>query len=151
MFACIYFVMCMYLFHRIRTLGIGSFGRVYLVQHKTSGKEYALKVVNKNLASQQGQEKALFRERDIMTRIDHPFSVHLLATAQDARNVYIIQQLVPFGDLWTLLYASERLPATRLGGISSEHASFYAANILSVISHLHDKDVVWCIHSNFSL
>ena len=34
-------------FDRIRTLGTGSFGRVMLVKHQTSGNFYAMKILDK--------------------------------------------------------------------------------------------------------
>lgn len=42
---------CLDDFDRIKTLGTGSFGRVMLVQHKTSKEYYAMKILDKQKVS----------------------------------------------------------------------------------------------------
>lgn len=39
-------------FDRIKTLGTGSFGRVMLVKHKSTGNYYAMKILDKQKASE---------------------------------------------------------------------------------------------------
>ena len=43
------------MFDRVKTLGTGSFGRVMLVQHKTSKDFYAMKILDKQKVSKTGE------------------------------------------------------------------------------------------------
>ena len=60
-------------------LGKGSFGNVYLVEHKEKG--YALKEVNKGYVTRMDRTESVFRERDLLSKLSkHPGFPELLAT-----------------------------------------------------------------------
>ena len=61
-------------------LGIGSFGKVTLVQHKKTGATYALKAVSKYRVFRTGQEEHIINEKRVLTMLDSPFCVKLFAT-----------------------------------------------------------------------
>ena len=64
-------------FNIIKELGMGSFGTVYLVSHKKTKAQYALKAINKTL-KENLEEKANFnREVEIMYKLNHPNIVKL--------------------------------------------------------------------------
>ena len=127
---------------RVRIIGRGTFSRVYLVRHTHNGKEFALKVLYKDTLQTFHQEKAVFAERDILSKFDNPFITALFATFHDARSIYMVQQFIPGGDLWMLM-KNNLTPKSRLGGILTEHAAFYASNALCAIAHMHDQDVIF--------
>lgn len=58
-------------------LGRGTYGRVLQVQHKASSEIYAMKVFDKAQLVKQKQVSYTRVERDIMTRLKHPFLVDL--------------------------------------------------------------------------
>ena len=127
---------------RVSIIGRGTFSKVYLVRHAQNDKEFALKVLYKETLASFRQEAAIFAERDIMMKFDNPFITALFATFQDANALYIVQQFVPGGDIWMLL-KNKILPRSRIGGIQTEHAIFYASNALCAIGHLHEHDVIY--------
>lgn len=51
---------------RIRRIGSGTFGSVFLVRQLTTDKFYALKIVHKQRLKETGQEYSIFSERDTM-------------------------------------------------------------------------------------
>ena len=129
---------------RVHTLGRGTFATVYLVRHTQNDTFYALKVLHKHQLHKTRQERVVFAERDMMKMFDHPFFTALYATFQDQGSLYLVQELVPCGDVYDVIHNyNYDLDKTRLGGLHPELASFYAANLLIVLGHLADKDVVF--------
>ncbi|KAL0227370.1 hypothetical protein P9112_014694 [Eukaryota sp. TZLM1-RC] len=120
-------------FHRI--VGTGTFGSVYLALHKKSQQWCAVKVLNKMHIVQLKQTVHIMNERDILTKIQHPFIVNLLGTANSARDIYIIMEFVNGGELFTYLRRKRRF--------SVETARFYAAQIVLALEHLHSKNIVY--------
>lgn len=129
---------------RVKKLASGTFGTVYLVQHIMTSKFYAMKVLHKQDLCEKCQEPYVYSERDIMlTLVDSQYVAALYATLQDSKSIYYIMQYVPGGDLWELLYTSNRLKRTKEGGIPLPQALFYAANVLVAINHIHDQEIVF--------
>jgi len=127
---------------RVRMIGRGTFSKVYLVRHAHNDKEFALKVLYKDTLQSFHQEKAIFAERDLMMKFDNPFITALFATFHDAGALYMVQQFIPGGDLWMLM-KNDLVAKSRIGGILTEHAAFYASNALCAIAHMHDQDVIF--------
>ena len=67
----------------IRELGIGSFGTVYLVAHKKTKAQYALKVIDKNLQDNIEEKDSFCREVEIMYKLNHPNIVKLYGHFED--------------------------------------------------------------------
>mmetsp|Transcript_13887 Transcript_13887/g.20282 ORF Transcript_13887/g.20282 Transcript_13887/m.20282 type:complete len:788 (+) Transcript_13887:78-2441(+) len=120
---------------KFRILGVGTFGKVWLVSHKRTGKPYALKMLNKREIIGHHQVEGVIREKNIMASIDHPFVVNLVATMQDDRNLYMVVDLVQGGELFSVIHTETR------DGIPNTNARFYAACILESLSHLHHRHI----------
>jgi serine/threonine protein kinase len=128
---------------RVKKLGVGTFGTVYLVQHAATTKLYAMKVIHKDLLFAYRQENNIYNERDIiLALVDCQLVTALYATLQDAKSTYMILQYVPGGDLFSLLY-SGKLAVTKLGGIPLPQALFYAGVVLSALTYMHDQEIVY--------
>ena len=59
----------------MQTLGVGSFGRVKLSKHKTTGKFWAIKILKKAEIIKLKQVDHIMNEVKILTMIKHPFLV----------------------------------------------------------------------------
>lgn len=128
---------------KIRKLGVGTFGTVYLVQHTPSSKMYAMKMLQKEHLFTVNQERCAYTERDVLLILaDSPFVPPLYATLQDEKCLYFVQQYVSGGDLFSLL-TSSRLQRTKTGGIPVSQAVFYGCNILAALQHMHNRDVIY--------
>src|SRR3990167_6903905 len=65
-------------FQRVITLGTGTFGRVFLVIHRETGKYYAMKVLRKSLVVRLKQVQHVNNEKEILTQAkEFPFVVGL--------------------------------------------------------------------------
>jgi len=122
---------------KFRILGVGTFGKVWLVSHKKSGVPYALKMLNKREIIGHHQVEGVIREKNIMTSIDHPFVVNLICTFQDDRHLYMLIELVQGGELFSVIHTETR------DGIPNANSRFYAACILESLAHLHHRHITY--------
>ena len=122
-------------FDILETLGTGTFGRVRLVKHKSTGKYFALKALKKSEVIRLKQVEHIRSEKDILSRIDHAFIVHLFATFMDETSLYMLMEYVAGGEIFSHL--RER------GRFSTDTSRFYAASIISAIQYLHSKNIIY--------
>mmetsp|Transcript_27285 Transcript_27285/g.41270 ORF Transcript_27285/g.41270 Transcript_27285/m.41270 type:complete len:804 (+) Transcript_27285:136-2547(+) len=122
---------------KFRILGVGTFGKVWLVSHKRTGVPYALKMLNKREIIGHHQVDGVIREKNIMSSIDHPFVVNLVSTFQDERCLYMLIELVQGGELFSVIHTETR------DGIPNANSRFYAACILESLSHLHHRSICY--------
>jgi serine/threonine protein kinase len=120
---------------KIRILGVGTFGKVWLVSHKKTGLPYALKMLSKREIIGHHQVDGVIREKNIMSSISHPFVVNLVSTYQDDRSLYMLIELVQGGELFSVIHTETR------DGIPNTNSRFYAACILESLSHLHHRNI----------
>lgn len=62
-----------------KLIGQGAYAKVYLITHSLNGKkkDYALKVYNKEMLIEKEMDEAVFRERDALLEMNHPFILNL--------------------------------------------------------------------------
>jgi len=120
---------------KVRILGVGTFGKVWLVNHKRSNKPFALKMLEKNEIIGHHQVEGVIREKNIMSSLDHPFVVNLISTFQDQSSLFMLIELVQGGELFSVIHTETR------DGIPNINARFYAACILESLSHLHHRHI----------
>lgn len=58
-------------------VGKGAFAQVFLVRRKDTGKIYAMKVIRKEKLLDKEKEEYIFREKRILSQLNHPFLVFL--------------------------------------------------------------------------
>lgn len=83
-------------FQLIKTLGTGTFGRVYLTLHAPNGLFYAMKVLKKLEIVRLKQVEHIRSEVEILRAVQHPFIVNLHKSYQDVECVYMLEEYPPF-------------------------------------------------------
>lgn len=116
-------------------LGVGTFGRVRMVRHRPTKSTYALKCMRKGQVIALKQVEHVKNEKHLLDLCDHPFLLRLLATYQDADEIYMLLDLVLGGEMFSLL--RERI---RFG---ESQARFYAACVCSAFVYMHDLKMVY--------
>ena len=118
-------------FQSLRCLGKGAFGTVHLVKQHATGKLYAQKQFKKaSLTVHKRLVEQTRTERTILESVNrHPFVVKLYYAFQDQEKLYLILEYAQGGELFHHL-AMERM-------FSEEVASFYMAEIILALQHLH--------------
>ena len=122
-------------FELLSLLGKGHFATVYLVRCRTSGQEFALKVLKKHELAHKNQIGHSWSERNILASTSHPFIVHLHAAFQSSKKVYFLLEYCPGGSLYLHLH--------RMTHFGVLQARFYAACVLLALEHLHSRDIVY--------
>lgn len=119
----------------VRSLGTGTFGRVYLARYKAVPKYFALKKLRKVDIYRLKQVDHVHNERSLLSRLSHPFIIKLFAAMQDERHLYMLLEYAPGGELFHFL--------RRAGRLSLDAARFYIAEMVLAIEYLHRHDVVY--------
>ncbi|RSM13408.1 hypothetical protein CEP52_001995 [Fusarium oligoseptatum] len=120
----------------LQILGKGSFGVVRLVRerpapgHAFPGQVYAMKVIRKSEMLRNSQEGHLRAERDFLVASEgSQWAVPLIASFQDAANLYLVMEYMPGGDFLGLLIRQN---------ILREHvAQFYIAEMILAVEEAH--------------
>eukprot|EP00252_Welwitschia_mirabilis_P013578 TRINITY_DN2984_c0_g1_i1.p1 TRINITY_DN2984_c0_g1~~TRINITY_DN2984_c0_g1_i1.p1 ORF type:complete len:476 (+),score=78.03 TRINITY_DN2984_c0_g1_i1:525-1952(+) len=121
-------------FELLRVVGQGAFGKVFQVRRKGTDEIYAMKVMRKDKIITRNHVDYMKAERDILTKIVHPFVVQLRYSFQTRSKLYLILDFINGGHLFFQLY--------RQGLFSEELARFYTAEIVSAVSHLHNMGII---------
>lgn len=64
-------------FEVLKVVGQGAFGKVYQVRRRGTSDIFAMKVMRKDKIMQRNHAEYVISERDILTKVDHPFIVRL--------------------------------------------------------------------------
>ena len=123
-----------------RTLGVGAFGFVKLVQWKKAPKGnedqwYALKCVSKQKIEQHKQQEKIKREEDIMKELVHPFIARLYSGMEDEKGKYFLMEALCGGELCELLYNETQF--------SERWSLFYSASVLAAFGHMHERKIAY--------
>ena len=113
-------------------LGEGSYSTVFLAKEKLTGKQYAIKVLDKRHIIKERKVKYVTIEKDVLNMCDHPFIIKLYYTFQDQNNLYFCLELCP-GDL---------LKSIKQGPFSIEAVQFYAAELIEATNYLHSLKIL---------
>jgi serine/threonine protein kinase len=83
----------------IEELGVGSFAKVYKVFKNDTQDVYAMKLLNKKFLMKQKQLKYAISECRVLKTLEHPFIINLEYAFQTPKNLYLVLEYCPNGDL----------------------------------------------------
>jgi serum/glucocorticoid-regulated kinase 2 len=83
-----------------QVLGVGSFGKVYLVENKNTGKIHAMKSIKKNKIQDYDKMESTKLEEHILHNSEHPNIVSLDYVFKSEKRIYFIMQFVRGGELF---------------------------------------------------
>ena len=119
------------IYEKVRLLGEGGFGEVWLVRHKLTGKEFALKIIEKGPYSNTIQ---IENEIAILKQLDHPFILKILEFRTTKDKYYIVTDYCPDGELFNVIKEKDRF--------SERECSFILYQVLLAIRYCHKMRVV---------
>lgn len=145
-----------------QVLGSGGYGDVLAAIHKKSSRQLACKIVDLTQRVKKVQRRPLhdvtngspvarkgragrsrdtfldsqqFREFDILQELDHPNIVHLEKVFWSESTVFIFQELITGGDLFSYV-------AYRNTNLSDPDVAVILMQLLKGVEYLHERDIV---------
>mmetsp|Transcript_42656 Transcript_42656/g.102867 ORF Transcript_42656/g.102867 Transcript_42656/m.102867 type:complete len:1388 (-) Transcript_42656:2011-6174(-) len=140
---------------RIKVLGEGQFGEVWLVGAKLQGipppkgkrqHEFALKVQNlsEDEEDRKDEQDMIRGEASVMKELSHPFMTTLYKTYyNEPESIDMLLGLIPGGELWDVIHVEDEATGEWQSGLPETHAQFYAAVVGDTLSWMHSKGYVY--------
>ena len=119
------------IYEKVKTLGEGAFGEVWLVRHKISGKNYAMKIIEKSPYS---NTKQIINEINILKTLDHPNILKILEFHLEHDKYYIVTDYCPEGELFNEIVNKKIF--------SEKETSFIIYQILQAVRYCHKMRIV---------
>ena len=123
-----------YSFEYISIIGRGGFGKVWKVCHKQTKKLYAMKEMNKAKIIDKKSEKSVKSERDLLSKLNHPFIINMHFSFQDTDNLYLVMDLLTGGDL--------RYHICKKRYFTEEQAKFFISCIILGLEYCHYYNII---------
>ncbi|KFV77382.1 Citron Rho-interacting kinase, partial [Dryobates pubescens] len=116
-------------------VGCGHFGEVKVVREKFTGDVYAMKVMSKESLLAQEHVSFFEEERSILSQSTSPWIPQLHYAFQDKKNLYLVMEYQPGGDLLSLLNRYE-------DQLDESMVQFYLAELVLAIHSVHQMGYV---------
>lgn len=135
---------------KIRLLGEGEFGEVWLVSANVSSEgspehrqKFALKSQLKIHRNHGFDNTDLIRrEIEVMQKLRHSQLADLVTTYEDDASIHMLMRLVPHGELWDRIHVEDE-QGNWSSGLPEDHAKFYAMSIADTLNYMHSKGIVY--------
>jgi len=117
-----------------KELGAGSFGHVYLVTHKKTKANYAIKAIDKRNKSNIEEKPYFRREVEVMYKIHHPNVVKLYGHFEDNNYCYFLMEYIPKGNVFGLI------PQDKKKRVSTQLVASLIKDVISAVYFLHNMN-----------
>mmetsp|Transcript_14782 Transcript_14782/g.31128 ORF Transcript_14782/g.31128 Transcript_14782/m.31128 type:complete len:357 (-) Transcript_14782:297-1367(-) len=117
-----------------KPLGRGKFGKVYLARERRSKYIVALKCLSKSQLLRNGCEHQLRREIEIQAHLRHKNILRMYGYFYDNKNVYLILEYSPGGELYKRLTAK--------GRFSERTSAKFICDLSKAFRYCHSKHVI---------
>ncbi|KAM9450074.1 serine/threonine-protein kinase MARK1-like [Clarias gariepinus] len=117
----------------LKTIGKGNFAKVKLARHVLTGREVAVKIIDKTQLNPTSLQK-LFREVRIMKILNHPNIVKLFEVIETEKTLYLIMEYASGGEVFDYLVAHGRM--------KEKEARAKFRQIVSAVQYCHQKRIV---------
>ncbi|XP_060919063.1 MAP/microtubule affinity-regulating kinase 3a isoform X4 [Labrus mixtus] len=117
----------------LKTIGKGNFAKVKLARHILTGREVAIKIIDKTQLNPNSLQK-LFREVRIMKILNHPNIVKLFEVIETERTLYLVMEYASGGEVFDYLVAHGRM--------KEKEARAKFRQIVSAVQYCHQKHIV---------
>ncbi|XP_066906977.1 serine/threonine-protein kinase MARK2 isoform X6 [Halyomorpha halys] len=117
----------------LKTIGKGNFAKVKLAKHVPTGKEVAIKIIDKTQLNP-GSLQKLFREVRIMKMLDHPNIVKLFQVIETEKTLYLVMEYASGGEVFDYLVLHGRM--------KEKEARAKFRQIVSAVQYCHQKKII---------
>eukprot|EP00170_Pyropia_yezoensis_P004341 contig_17747_g4353 len=124
-------------FQKLKLLGRGGIGKVYLVLLRGTDRLYAMKQLTKEDIFSRNKIQRVMTEREILATASHPFIVTMYASFQTTHRLCFVMEYCAGGEFFRVL---QRQPQKRL---RESAARFYAAEVVLALEYLHHVGFIY--------
>uniref|UniRef100_H2L685 MAP/microtubule affinity-regulating kinase 3 n=1 Tax=Oryzias latipes TaxID=8090 RepID=H2L685_ORYLA len=117
----------------LKTIGKGNFAKVKLAKHTLTGREVAIKIIDKTQLNPTSMQK-LFREVSVMKMLNHPNIVKLFEVIETEKTLYLVMEYASGGEVFDYLVAHGRM--------KEKEARAKFRQIVSAVEYCHQKRIV---------
>ncbi|XP_076584358.1 serine/threonine-protein kinase MARK1 [Chaetodon auriga] len=117
----------------LKTIGKGNFAKVKLARHTLTGREVAIKIIDKTQLNPTSLQK-LFREVSVMKILNHPNIVKLFEVIETEKTLYLVMEYASGGEVFDYLVAHGRM--------KEKEARAKFRQIVSAVEYCHQKRIV---------
>ena len=121
-------------FDYLSIIGRGGFGKVWKVNYKKENTLYAMKEMSKAKIIDKRSEKGIKGERDLLSKLHHPFIVNMHYSFQDKDKLYLVMDLLTGGDL--------RYHICKKHKFSEKQSRFFIACLLLALEYIHSNHII---------
>ncbi|KAI9222391.1 kinase-like domain-containing protein [Blastocladiella britannica] len=121
-------------FDFLTSVGEGSYSTVIKARERSSGRLFAIKMLDKRHIVKEKKVKYVNIEKDVLHHTRHPLVIRLYYTFQDQQSLYFVIELAERGELLSYI--------RKLGSFDQPATRFYVAEIVTAIEYLHSKGIL---------
>ncbi|XP_026215328.1 serine/threonine-protein kinase DCLK2a isoform X2 [Anabas testudineus] len=115
-----------------KVIGDGNFAVVKDCVERSTGKEFALKIIDK--AKCRGKEHLIESEVAVLRKVKHPNIIMLIEEVDTPSELYLVMELVKGGDLFDAITSSAKY--------TERDASIMIYNLAGALKYLHSMNIV---------
>ncbi|KAM6942353.1 serine/threonine-protein kinase DCLK2 [Lycodopsis pacificus] len=115
-----------------RVIGDGNFAVVKACVERSTGKEFALKIIDK--AKCTGKEHLIENEVAVLRKVKHPNIIMLIEEVDTPSELYLVMELVKGGDLFDAITSSAKY--------TERDACVMVYNLAGALKYLHSTNIV---------
>ncbi|XP_017264164.1 serine/threonine-protein kinase DCLK2 isoform X2 [Kryptolebias marmoratus] len=115
-----------------KMIGDGNFAVVKECVERSTGKEFALKIIDK--AKCRGKEHLIENEVAVLRKVKHPNIIMLVEEVDTPSELYLVMELVKGGDLFDAITSSAKY--------TEKDASTMVFNLAGALKYLHSMNIV---------
>ena len=115
-------------------IGRGGFGKIWKAYCKLNNKYYAIKEMNKLRIIDKKYIHSILTEKEILSKISHPFIITLYYTFQDYNSLYLVMELFEGGDL--------RVHLNYVKTFSEKMIKFFLINSIISLEYIHNLNII---------
>ncbi|XP_027138946.1 serine/threonine-protein kinase DCLK2 isoform X3 [Larimichthys crocea] len=115
-----------------KVIGDGNFAVVKECVERSTGKEFALKIIDKAKCS--GKEHLIENEVAVLRKVKHPNIIMLIEEVDTSSELYLVMELVKGGDLFDAITSSAKY--------TERDATIMVYNLAGALKYLHSINIV---------
>ncbi|CAD8179556.1 unnamed protein product [Paramecium octaurelia] len=125
-------------------IGWGGFGKVWKVEHKRSRQIFAMKELQKAKILGKNSVKSVLNEKNLLSKLKHPFIVNIVAAFQDRETLYLVMDYLSGGDLRFHLILNKQFKEDQISNqyYIQKNQEFFIGCLILGLEYMHTNQII---------